>query len=234
MVCRVQRVQITVGPASTYCREDNTQHYKLTALSNEMAYVMIEQDEMFLSHDVVSMFTNTPIDDTLHIIRKRLEQDSTLNLRTHVQVGDIMVLLQFVDFNFRDTIYQHKFGTAMGSPVSPVIANLFVEWLEQQAIATTPVTLSRLRFSGRYNLSNLRFCACAINVTSSICSETTKYFLFKCRGLFVNSSVMITVKSCLKCCSILHLFKSLSRIKALYSHVIYACYQNMPQNLFAS
>ena len=86
---------------------------------------MIEQDEMFLSHDVVSLFTNTPIDDTLHIIRKRLEQESTLNLRTHVQVGDIMVLLQFVVattyFNFRDTIYQHKFGTAMGSPVSPVI-----------------------------------------------------------------------------------------------------------------
>ena len=30
------------------------------------------------------------------------------------------------------------------------------------------------------------------------------------------------------------LFKSLSRIIAHYSHVIYACYRNMPQNLFAS
>ena len=92
---------------------------------------MIEQDEMFLSHGVVSLFTNTPIDDTLHIIRKLLEDVSTLKLKTHSQVGDIMDLLQFVVtttyFSFRSSIYQHKFGTAMGSPVSPVIANLFKE-----------------------------------------------------------------------------------------------------------
>ena len=113
-------------------------------LASEMTCVMIEQDEMFLSHDVVSLFTNTPIDDTLHIIRKRLEEDSTLKLRTTLQVGDIMELLQFIVtttyFSFRGTIYQQKFGTAMGSPVSPVIANLFMEWLEKQAIATAPVT----------------------------------------------------------------------------------------------
>ena len=113
-------------------------------IASEMACVIIEQDEMFLSHDVVSLFTNTPIDDTLHIIRKRLEEDSTLKLRTTLQVEDIMELLQFVFpttyFSFRGTIYQQKFGTAMGSPVSPVIANLFMEWLEQQAIVTAPVT----------------------------------------------------------------------------------------------
>ena len=54
-----------------------------------------------------------------------------------------MELLQFVDttthFSFRGTIHQQKFGTAMTSPVSPVIANLFMEWLEQ-TIATAPVT----------------------------------------------------------------------------------------------
>ena len=113
-------------------------------LASEMACVMIEQDEMFLSHDVVSLFTNTPIDDTLHIIRKRIEEDSTLKLRTQLQMGDVMELLQFVVTttycSFRGTIYQQKFGTAMGSPVSPVIANLFMEWREQQAIATAPVT----------------------------------------------------------------------------------------------
>ena len=113
-------------------------------LASEMACVMIEQDEMFLSHDVVSLLTNTPIDDTLYIIRKRLEEDSTLKLRTKLQVGDIMELLQFVVtttyFSFRGIIYQQRFGTAMGSPVSPVIANLFMKWLEQQAIATASVT----------------------------------------------------------------------------------------------
>ena len=35
---------------------------------------------------------------------------------------------------FRGQIYQQKFGTAMGSPVSPIVANLFMEDLEQRAM----------------------------------------------------------------------------------------------------
>ena len=55
-----------------------------------------------------------------------------------------MDLLKFVltttYFSFRGNIYKQKFGTAMGSPVSPIVANLFMEHLEQQAIATAPLT----------------------------------------------------------------------------------------------
>ena len=42
-------------------------------------------------------------------------------------------------FSFRGQLFNQKFGTAMGSPVSPILANFFMEWLEQQAIATTPI-----------------------------------------------------------------------------------------------
>jgi len=54
-----------------------------------------------------------------------------------------MDLLKFIVtttyFSFKGVIYQQMFGAAMGSPVSPLLANLFMEWLEKQAIATTPV-----------------------------------------------------------------------------------------------
>ena len=75
-------------------------------------------------------------------------------------------------------------------------------WLEPTNINTrmqTDRAWQRLHFSDRYKLSDWRFCACAVNVKSSMCSETTKYFWYKCHELFVNSPVMITVKSCLKC-----------------------------------
>ena len=42
-------------------------------------------------------------------------------------------------FSFRGSIYRQIFGAAMGSPVSPIVANLFMEWLEQEAIATAPM-----------------------------------------------------------------------------------------------
>lgn len=42
-------------------------------------------------------------------------------------------------FSFRGQLFKQKFGAAMGSPVSPILANFFMEWLKQQAIATAPI-----------------------------------------------------------------------------------------------
>ena len=46
-------------------------------------------------------------------------------------------------------------------------------------------TLSRLHFFGCYKLSDWRLRACAINVKSSMCNETTKYLWYKYYGLLV-------------------------------------------------
>ena len=56
----------------------------------DLAEVYIEEDEIFNSHDVVSLFTNVPIDETLAIIKDRLEADNTLRQRTKLNVNDLM------------------------------------------------------------------------------------------------------------------------------------------------
>ena len=118
--------------------EKNSKH-----LCEELASVMMEQDETFASHDVVSLFMNTPIQKSMFIIRDILEQAVTLKDRTKLCVDDVMELLEFVltttYFSFWGEVYQQIFGTAMGSPVSPIVANLFMEFLEQQAIASAPL-----------------------------------------------------------------------------------------------
>ncbi len=67
---------------------------------------------------------------------------STLRERTLLEVDDIIDLLEFVVtttyFAYEGQIYQQCFGTAMGSPVSPVLVNLYMEWLEDTANTTTP------------------------------------------------------------------------------------------------
>ncbi len=122
-----------------------TQHHVNNSkeFSQEMSAVYIQNGEEFISHDVVSLFTNVPIDKALQVIRERLESDKSLQKRTNLTVDNIMELLEFVltttYFSFNGTIYQQRFGTAMGSPVSPIVANMYMEFLEQKAIATADV-----------------------------------------------------------------------------------------------
>ena len=96
----------------------------------------IEEEEIFNSHNVVSFFTNTPIDKALELICSRLEKDSRLKK----VVPDIIELLKFVlsttYISFGGKVYQQKFG----SSVSQIVANLYMEVLEQHAIATSPIT----------------------------------------------------------------------------------------------
>ena len=79
--------------------------------------------------------------------------------RTSLPVEDIIDLLSFylnsTYFVFEGCYYQQVFGTAMGSPVSAVIANLVMEDVEQRALASVPVSLSFGNVSSM--MSSLRF-----------------------------------------------------------------------------
>ena len=53
----------------------------------------IPDNTIIVSFDVKSLFTNIPIWEALHVIRKRLEFDATLVSPTSLGVGSIMKLL---------------------------------------------------------------------------------------------------------------------------------------------
>ena len=59
-----------------------------------------------------------------------------------MEVGDIILLLEFclknTYFSFQGQFYEQVEGAAMGSPVSPIVANLYMEYLEQIALSTAP------------------------------------------------------------------------------------------------
>ena len=87
-------------------------------------------------YDVTSLFTSVPIKPALDIIWQRLANDQDLQRRTSMTIQHIITLLDFclnsTSFMFQGKYYQQMEGAAMGSPLSPIIANIFMEHFEQQ------------------------------------------------------------------------------------------------------
>ena len=105
-------------------------------------HIKLETGECLSSYDVSALFTSVPIDPALNIIKDLLDKDTTLKERTVMEVGDIIlplkVCLKNTYFSFQGQFYKQVEGDAMGSPVSPIVANLYMEYLEQKALSTAP------------------------------------------------------------------------------------------------
>ena len=91
--------------------------------------------EVLVSFDVVSLFTNVPMDLAVRVAKEKLEQDDTLHERTYLDLDNIISLLELclnaTYLQFQQNVYQQIQGTAMDSPVSVTVANLVMEDIEK-------------------------------------------------------------------------------------------------------
>ena len=131
----VEIIKPLLGQTEHHCRNSKQ-------LAQQLQSHKVETDEILISHDVVSLFTKTPVDVTINIVQNRLSTDKTLRKRTNLTVANIIQLLTFVAkstyFTFRGTIYKQREGFAMGDPLSAIMSGFFMEDLEAKAIATAP------------------------------------------------------------------------------------------------
>ena len=100
----------------------------------QIKQVRLQADEIITSYDVSALFTSVPIEAAINIIQRRLELGQELHSRTNMKVEHITSLLEFclktTYFQFQGSFYQQINGAAMGSPISPIVANLFMEDFE--------------------------------------------------------------------------------------------------------
>ncbi|XP_033181822.1 uncharacterized protein LOC117152842, partial [Anabas testudineus] len=104
----------------------------------------LDTDETMVSFDVTSLFTSIPTTDALTSVKRRLEEDSSLSTRTNLGPDQICLLLDLclntTYFTYRGDFYKQRHGCAMGSPVSPIVANLYMEEVEKKALNSFPGT----------------------------------------------------------------------------------------------
>ena len=91
-------------------------------LVETMEEVTLNEDEMLVSYDVKSLFTIIPVEESIGICERKLNEDETLGDRMSMDVATIIRLLWFclttTSFQYKGTHYQQLDGVAMGSPAS--------------------------------------------------------------------------------------------------------------------
>jgi len=101
------------------------------ALSNKN----IPLSHTLFSLDVISLFTNIPLNLAMDAVGKRWE---LIQCFTKIKKEDFLISVEFVlsstFFTFGNKIYKQIFGTPMGSPLSPIVADLVMRDLEEHIL----------------------------------------------------------------------------------------------------
>ena len=95
-----------------------------------------------MSYDVKALFTSVPTTKAITIIKQLLDEDQELQQRTSLSIENITSLLEFcitsTYFSFQGKFYEQVEGAAMGSPLSPIVANLYMESFQVEALRSVP------------------------------------------------------------------------------------------------
>lgn len=99
-------------------------------------------DIKLVSLDVISLFTNIPLDMAIDSLSNRWDY---ISKKCKIPRDEFMIAVRFIlssiFFTFNDVCYQQTFGTPMGSPLSPIIAEITLQDLETRAVAALSVDL---------------------------------------------------------------------------------------------
>lgn len=102
-----------------------------TELINKIQDISLPHNSKFISFDVTNLFTSIPPKETITLVDNLL----TSNNVNPVIHADILTLLRVCMnqnyFHFNEEIYSCKDGLIMGNPLSPLLAEIFMDNLEK-------------------------------------------------------------------------------------------------------
>ena len=128
--------KVLAKPLSERLGEISGCHLRNSAdFKSQVSRLSMEGKQM-ISFDVSALFTNVPVDEALEAAERVVDGicADDLPLRKDRYLELIRHCVQFTAFEFQGEEYQQDYGMAMGSPLSAVLACLFMEVLESESI----------------------------------------------------------------------------------------------------
>ncbi|XP_062710829.1 uncharacterized protein LOC134288912 [Aedes albopictus] len=99
--------------------------------------MQIPEGYIMISLDVVSLFTNVPRDLVRkNIIERWREVDTNINLDMFLEIVELCMESSY--FCYEGQFFMQTYGTAMGSPLSPILADIVLDSVINRALSTLP------------------------------------------------------------------------------------------------
>jgi len=125
----LHKVISTSVPKSQNDAEDSFQ------LVKKLSGTVLNDNNILISLDIISLFTNIPIDLAIDSVANRWEVISAnCNIPKEEFIKAVSFVLDSTYFVFNNIFYKQTFGTPMGSPLSLIIADLVMRDLEERAL----------------------------------------------------------------------------------------------------
>lgn len=116
---------------TNYSFKENRSIESSITFANRLKDFHTKTTDRILSLDIVNMYSNVPTGETIEIIKQNLEKNAQISDQ---EVNEIIVLLRLVVkqnyFTFNGAFYTQTEGLPMGSPLSGMLANIFIDKLE--------------------------------------------------------------------------------------------------------
>ena len=97
----------------------------------------LPHDIILITIDVKSLYTNIPNDEGIKACIDMLKEYNTINPEIEQSIFNILTLiLNKNSFSFNNEHFLQIHGTAMGSPMAPTYANIFIFICEPYALVT--------------------------------------------------------------------------------------------------
>lgn len=121
--------------------EDGFHIKNSTQFVQKLTQIKLEPYETMISFDVVSMFTNIPIDHMIILIRKRAAAIYTKYKIPFALFKEILLFLlkDCAIFAWNNKVYKQRDSLAMGSPLSPILAKILMTDVIKKTLPYIPI-----------------------------------------------------------------------------------------------
>ena len=129
-----------------YCGKTSSFVKDSTEFIQKIKHLSINPEEgTWVSLYVDALFTSIPVPVALQVINSKIFTYTSFTNVCMIPTEKVIKLLEFTITNcifcFNKKFYKKLQGAAMGLPVSPVIANIYMEHFKSLAIPTSPTLI---------------------------------------------------------------------------------------------